>query len=309
VDTSLMMDVSDSGSTSTGDVVMALSTLTLISVAEPPHSDNNSLRVPEQGTQQSAWPPPAAVVEHGCEPPLLKRALVVGISNYTRGGRMVQARNDATDIHAALRRMGYDARLVVDCDIDAFGAELRLFCHSEFMKDSTSAVFYFAGHGCEYRDTNWLMASQVPEFRDDIPRYSIDIQEQILKPLQRQKTRFNALILDCCRERNPLPERPAEDRGLGTSFGNGLEHPKGSLIAFACGPKERAMNQPEARNGLYTEQLLKHIETPELRLDDLFVRVNIAVAKTSRGAQNPYVNQSLRVEGASLMPSPPPEPS
>jgi hypothetical protein len=37
VDTLPMMDVSDSGSTSTGDVVMALSTLTLISVAE--HAD------------------------------------------------------------------------------------------------------------------------------------------------------------------------------------------------------------------------------------------------------------------------------
>ena len=80
--------------------------------------------------------------------------------------------------------------------------------------------------------------------------------------------------------------------------------PKGSLVAFGCAQGQTTAERRTGRNGIFTEHLLKHIETRGLEINALFIRVGNAVEEITQGKQVPYVNHSLRCEGASLFPSP-----
>ena len=233
-----------------------------------------------------------------------RKALVVGINAYTRAPLRCCV-YDASAVHAALQRMGFTSELILDCDIDTLITATRLFVSSVMSDDIV--LFYFAGHGMEaavrqagkQATSNWLIARQVPESSADLPRYALDAHN-LLAELEARGARFNALVLDCCRD-DPLP---AEGRSLG---GGGLASmdPKGSLVAFACAPGARAAELPNRPHGVFTDHLLRHIDTPGLDINTLFIRVGNAVEQATRHlspVQRPYVNHSLRCENASLLP-------
>jgi hypothetical protein len=243
--------------------------------------------------------------------PSTRKALVVGINTYSRLDAVLRCCiNDASAVHAALQRMGYASTLVTDCDIDTLLNARRTFVDT--LQKNDIAFFYFAGHGTEAsvlqagkpRTSNWLLARNVPESNSDLPRYALDAHN-LLAEMEARGTRFNALVLDCCRD-DPLP---AGTRSLGSSGGpfNGLASmdPKGSLVAFACAPGARSIELPKDPHGIFTHHLLEHLETPGLEINKLFIRIGNAVEQATQHLplpQRPFVNHCLRCEDASLFP-------
>ena len=235
-------------------------------------------------------------------PPPGRKALVVGINAYS-SSPLHCCLNDATAVHEALQRMGFASTLVTDCDIKTFDRAKGVFVNS--LQPGDIAFFYFAGHGAEastlsagkYSSSNWLYARQVPEERDDLPRLAVDAHN-LLAEMEGRRTRFNALLLDCCRD-DPLPTGNRSGSG-----GLASMDPKGSIVAFSCARGQTAAERRSARHGIFTQCLLEHIETPGLDINTLFIRVGNAVEKITQGKQVPYVNHSLRCEGASLFPAP-----
>eukprot|EP00966_Prymnesium_polylepis_P034926 811958-Prymnesium_polylepis.1 len=69
------------------------------------------------------------------------RALVVGINKYSRSPLRCCV-NDAKEVHAALRRMGFDCVLELDCNAEAFRRVIRTFCGS--LQPDDVVFFYFA---------------------------------------------------------------------------------------------------------------------------------------------------------------------
>ena len=235
-------------------------------------------------------------------PPPGRKALVVGINAYS-SSPLHCCLNDATAVHEALQRMGFASMLVTDCDIKTFDRAKGVFVNS--LQPGDIAFFYFAGHGAEastlsagkHSSSNWLYARQVPEERDDLPRLAVDAHN-LLAEMEGRRTRFNALLLDCCRD-DPLPTGNRSGSG-----GLASMDPKGSIVAFSCARGQTAAEQRSARHGIFTQCLLEHIETPGLDINTLFIRVGNAVEEITQGKQVPYVNHSLRCEGASLFSSP-----
>ena len=234
----------------------------------------------------------------------MRKALVVGINGYSSSPLRCCV-NDATDVHAALQRMGFESNLVLNCDLDDFLLATREFVNS--LLPGEIGFFYFAGHGTEasilqagrYNASNWLIALKMPEHRDDLPRFAVDAHN-LLAEMEARKTRFNALVLDCCRD----DRLPTGDRSLGRGLTS--MDPKGSLVAFGCAQGQTTAERRTGRNGIFTEHLLKHIETPGLEINALFIRVGNAVERATRGLPQPmvpYVHHSLRCEGATLFPT------
>eukprot|EP00966_Prymnesium_polylepis_P154081 3558140-Prymnesium_polylepis.1 len=238
---------------------------------------------------------------------MARKALVVGIAKYSRAPLRCTV-HDATKMHAALCRIGFSAQLMTDCDFDTFHNAVDTFIES--LNPGDSALFYFAGHGVEaavqqglhLESSNWLISRHVPQSNDQLPRAAVDAQATLERMKQRH-THFNLLILDCCRD-NPLPptSRSLNDGGLLPMMA-----PAGSLVAFACAPRQKAVEPAGKKHGLYTWHLLKHIETPGLRVEDLFIEVGNRVRKESEAmglpvVQDPYVNSALTVVGLSLHP-------
>ena len=74
-------------------------------------------------------------------------ALVVGNSAYAAIGALPNPGNDATDVAAALGRLGFEVTTVRDADRVGMSEALRVFTRESAGAD-VSLVFY-AGHGLE----------------------------------------------------------------------------------------------------------------------------------------------------------------
>ncbi len=94
----------------------------------------------------------------GLAPPALaagRVALVVGNGTYAHIGQLPNPGNDAADMTAALRRLGFDVTTVRDADRTAMTEALRVFTRESAGAD-VSLVFY-AGHGLEMDGVNYLV--------------------------------------------------------------------------------------------------------------------------------------------------------
>ena len=92
---------------------------------------------------------PAVVLADG------RVALVVGNSDYAHIGRLPNPDNDARDISAALRRLGFEVTTELDADRVELTEALRAFTRQSAGAD-VSLVFY-AGHGIEMDGVNYLV--------------------------------------------------------------------------------------------------------------------------------------------------------
>jgi hypothetical protein len=63
-------------------------------------------------------------------------------------------------------------------------------------------------------------------------------------------------------------------------------------VAYATAPGSVAADG-DGKNGLYTEELLEALREPGLKIEEVFKRVRINVARRSKGAQTPWESSSL----------------
>src|SRR5262245_34825783 len=82
-------------------------------------------------------------------------ALVIGNSAYEHAGRLANPVNDATDMAAALRRMGIEVVLGLDLDKRAFDGKIREF--SRALAGADVGILFYAGHGLQVGQRNYLI--------------------------------------------------------------------------------------------------------------------------------------------------------
>ena len=96
-------------------------------------------------------------------------ALVVGNSAYAAIGPLPNPGNDATDVAAALGRLGFDVTPVRDADRAGMSEALRVFTRKSAGAE-VSLVFY-AGHGLEMDGVNYLVPVDAQLERDTDVRF------------------------------------------------------------------------------------------------------------------------------------------
>ncbi len=229
---------------------------------------------------------PAVVLADG------RVALVVGNSTYAHIGRLPNPDNDAADMSAALRRLGFEVTTEFNADRVEMTAALRAFTRRSAGAD-ISLVFY-AGHGIEMDGVNYLVPVDARLERDVDVRYETVTLDDLLVSTVGASLRL--VILDACRN-NSLArsmQRTAASRSVsGGSFGNLNEDLLGdeTLVAYAAAAGTTAADG-RGRNSPYTAALLSHLETP-LEILTLFRRVRAQVLSSTNGAQRPHEYQSL----------------
>lgn len=153
-------------------------------------------------------------------------------------------------------------------------------------------LFYYAGHGIQVGGRNYLIPVEADILREDEVAFSSLNLDFVLQKLDTAKNGLNIIILDACRN-NPFARswsRGADEGGLAQ-----ITAPTGTFIAYATSP-DRTASDGTGRNGLYTAQLLKYIKQPNLKIEEAFKQVTIAVDRTSDGKQVPWTSSSLRGE-------------
>ena len=217
-------------------------------------------------------------------------ALVIGNSNY-KSAPLKNPRNDAHAMAEALRNLNFEVIEILDGDKKTMREALRSFS-DKLDEYKGVGLFYYAGHGIQVKGDNYL----VPVHHDikeeyDVPDEAINVNT-VLAYMESSGTRMNIVILDACRD-NPFFTRSTRSasRGLAQIYAQG----SGSIIAFATAPGSVAQDG-SGENGLYTQELLKAIETPGLEIGMVFRKVLTSVKKLSSGKQIPWTNSSIEGE-------------
>ncbi len=219
-------------------------------------------------------------------------ALVIGNSRYTAFSELPNPRNDASDMGAALERLGFEVTLVED------GGRLRMHHALQgFARRSVGAaiaVIFYAGHGMEMDGVNYLIPVDARLERDTDVEYETVPLDRVLRATEGAALRL--VILDACRD-NPLAQRMQRARATRSisrgSFGDLDEQQllDETLVAYAAAAGTTAADG-EGRNSPYTAALLAHMERP-LEISALFRRVRRQVLESTEGRQRPHEYQSL----------------
>ena len=220
-------------------------------------------------------------------------ALVLGNSDYGHISRLPNPGNDAADMSAALRRLGFEVTTVLDADQDRLNSALRSFGRRSPQAD-VSLVFY-AGHGIEVAGENYLLPVDARLEWDRDVEYETVPLARVLRSTEGAGLRV--VILDACRN-NPLAQtmqRTDLTRSISRgSFAELDERQLGNeaLVAYAT---EAGKTVPDGRgrNSPYTSALLEYVEEP-LELLTMFRRVRNRVLEETNEGQRPWEYQSLR---------------
>ena len=89
--------------------------------------------------------PAVLFAQQRSEPP--KFALVIGNADYTGISRLNNPVNDANDVSAALRNLGFTVDTVLNGDLDRMESAIERYISRLGASADTYGFFYYAGHG------------------------------------------------------------------------------------------------------------------------------------------------------------------
>jgi Uncharacterized protein containing caspase domain len=210
-------------------------------------------------------------------------ALVIGNGNYAELGKLKNPANDASDMAATLKSMGFQVKLLIDTDLPSMEDEvLRLAANLSQRADSTG-FFFYAGHGVQSGGMNYLIPADARIGGEIFLKTKALSVQSVMDSLQGARNALNVVVLDACRD-NPFSWGRSGMRGL-MVVGS---QPPGSIVAYATSAGSVAQDG-EGRNGVFTAELLRQLRTPGVEIKDVFNRVGKEVCKTTGGRQVPAV--------------------
>lgn len=106
--------------------------------------------------------------------------------------------------------------------------------------------------------------------------------------MENARAKVGLVVLDACRDNPYAGASRSSARGLGR-----MSVLTGSIVAYATAPGSIA-DDGKGRNGVYTEQLAKHLATPGLDLREVFDRTAVEVERLTGGKQKPREDIGLR---------------
>lgn len=219
-------------------------------------------------------------------------ALVIGNAAYKETAPLVNTRNDAADMIAALKRLEFD--VLEGIDLDKRGMERLIRGFEKKLAGSEIALFFYAGHGLQISGRNFLVPTDARLAAEgDVDFESLPLQ-LVLSRMERE-AKTSVVLLDACRD-NPLARNLARTMGTrSVSVGQGLAEVRtgiGTLISFSTQPGNVALDGI-GRNSPYTTALLKEIEQPGRDILTTLAAVRGSVLKATNGKQVPWEHTSL----------------
>ena len=220
-------------------------------------------------------------------------ALVIGNASYQHSSKLDNTRNDALDMSAALKKLGFTVIEGPDLDKSAMERKLREFARA--LAGSDVGLLFYAGHGLQVGGQNYL----VPIDAKLEDASSLDFELVRLDLVQRtmeRETRTNILFLDACRD-NPLARNLARAMGTRSTaiIGRGLapvEAGGGTLISYSTQPGNVALDGT-GRNSPFAGALVKHIVAPGVDVGALLIRVRREVMQETQNRQVPWEHSAL----------------
>ena len=222
-------------------------------------------------------------------------ALVIGNGKYINAGTLANPVNDASDMAAALKDMGFTVVAGYDLDKPSLEKKIREFAGA--LSGAETGVFFYAGHGLQVAVPNYLVPVDAELSTADALEFEM-IKLDSVQRIMENAAKTNILFLDACRN-NPLARNLA--RALGTraaAVGVGLapaEFGVGTLVSFSTQPGNVAQDG-KGRNSPFTGPLVKRIAAPGQDILTVLTEVRNEVLAATGEKQVPWENHALRAK-------------
>jgi uncharacterized caspase-like protein len=220
-------------------------------------------------------------------------AFVVGNGAYKNVAQLPNPPVDAKAMAAVLRNVGFEVVEGVNLTRDKMTEKLLDF--GKRAQGADVAVFFYAGHGIAISGTNYLL----PVDADIKSEMDVKLGAAINIDLTLDQTMGDAKVklvfLDACRD-NPFAAKIKSNATRGVSVGQGLAEMKsgeGTLIAFATGPGQTALDGADGQNSPFTRALIDHITQPGVEIQQAMTEVRAEVNESTNKGQLPWGHTNL----------------
>lgn len=211
-------------------------------------------------------------------------ALVVGNGQYA-SSPLKNPVNDAHAMAATLRRLGFEVDEQINLGYMPFNEAIEAFGNK--LKPGGIGLFYYAGHGMQVQGANYLIPVDATIRTENEVRYKTIDAGLVLAKMESAKSDVNIVVLDACRD-NPFARSfRSASKGLAQ-----IDAPTGTIIAYATSPGKTA-SDGKGKNGAYTEALIQAMESPDLKVEEVFKRVRKLVLDKTNSIQVPWESSSL----------------
>jgi len=207
-----------------------------------------------------------------------RAALVIGNADY-KNSPLKNAANDAKEVAAKLKNLGFEVAIATDVGNKDMKRAIDGFAKTA--QGSTIALFFYAGHGVQYNNVNYFLPvdmaniNKMSDVEDDATS-----MDRLMRAMDDTKAAVKIVLLDACRN-NPLV------RGAG-GLASVATKPEGTFIVYATAPGKTAMD-----NSAFTKSFLRNVDTPGLKIEDLFKKVTLDVRKDTDNFQQPWAESSI----------------
>src|SRR5450631_4385487 len=221
-------------------------------------------------------------------------AFVVGNGAYKNVAQLPNPPVDAKAMAGVLRNAGFDVVEGINLTRDKMTERLLEF--GKKAQGADIAVFFYAGHGIAISGTNYLL----PVDADIKSEMDVKLGAAINIDLTLDQTMSDAKVklvfLDACRD-NPFAAKIKSNSATrSVSVQTGLAEMKsgeGTLIAFATGPGQTALDGQEGTNSPFTRALISHITTPGVEIQQAMTEVRAQVNEETNKGQLPWGHTNL----------------
>lgn len=190
-------------------------------------------------------------------------ALVMGNSDYSYLSYLRNAQKDASDIADRLLNLGFDVVEAYECSSSDMRTALNNF--SAKAKDYDVAMFYFAGHGLQEDNQNYLIPTDCPlEYKTQL-RDCLNA-EDVVQRLDASGANARLIFLDACRNAKKSWSRDISN-GLAR-----MEGSVGSVIVFSTQSGQVALDG-DGDNSPFAYSLMKNIVQPDEGFSNVMTNV------------------------------------
>src|SRR4051794_5731820 len=221
-------------------------------------------------------------------------AFVVGNGAYKNVAALPNPAVDAKSMAKLLRNVGFD--VVEGANLTRDKMTERLLEFGKKAEGADVALFFYAGHGIAINGTNYLLPvdADLKSEMDVKLGAAINIDTTLEQTMGDAKVKL--VFLDACRD-NPFAARIRSAKATrSVNVQTGLAEMKsgeGTLIAFATGPGQTALDGEVGTNSPFTRALMANIATPGMEIQQAMTKVRAQVNEETGKGQLPWGHTNL----------------
>ncbi|WP_320171869.1 caspase family protein [Maridesulfovibrio sp.] len=213
-----------------------------------------------------------------------RTALVIGNGAY-KNSPLKNPANDAADVADSLRKLGFSVIRKNDVSLREMDSLMTSFYES--LSGGGIGLFYYAGHGVQVNGENYLVPVDASINSESDLKYEAMNVARVLSKMEDAGNSMNIVILDACRNDPFARSFRSGTRGLAR-----MDAPAGAILAYSTAPGHVAADG-DGDHGIYTKYLLRHMMTPDIDINTVFIRTRTDVIKETGGKQIPWESSSL----------------